>query len=488
VSSHTGEGLPELRRALAEALSAVAPRGAGAGFRLPIDRSFALLGIGCVITGTVWSGSASVGEELELLPPGLRLKIRQIQAHEQPVQTALVGQRTAVNLAGVKAHEVLRGHTLVTPGAFKAWPYLDAELYLLPSVAKPLKSFQRVRVHLGTASTFARVVLARGTVLAPGGRAFCQLRLEEPLVGARGDRFVVRQESPVVTLGGGTLLLPDAARLRSGDTARFDDLARLARGDLAETVRVIFKWSGYEPPAREALVPAAGASAHAIEDALAALIARGALAALGGGKLLERSRLEALEARIRAELDSLHRQFPAKPQFPFLQLAAASKGVPEALLAQVLGHMASAGALVEARGGFALAGRAPKLTAEETHIRAAIAAEHDAHPFSPEGPNVVAAALRLPEEKVVAQYRLLVEGGDYTQIAPGVFFRNDALERCAAAIRALAARMGAFAVKDFRDELGTSRKHAVPLLEYFDKQHLTARRPDSTRTLAPGAK
>ncbi len=484
VSSQTGEGLPQLRCTLGDALAAASSRTAGAGFRLPIDRSFVLLGIGCVITGTVWSGSASVGDEIELLPPGLRVKIRQIQAHEQPVQTALVGQRTAVNLAGVKSHEVLRGHTLVTPGAFKAWPNLDAELHLLPSSAKPLKPFQRVRIHLGTAATFARVVFARGAVLAPGDRTFCQLRLEEPLVAVRGDRFVARRESPVATLGGGTVLLPETARLRPGDAARFEDLSQLASGDLREAVRIAYKWSGNEPPAPAELVPTLGVPVAAIEQALAALRSQGAIVALPGGSYLEKSRFAALEARIRAELEALHREFPAKPQFAFLQIAAACRGVRETLLAGVLARLAAKGALAEARGGYALPGRAPTLNPEETRIRAAIAAEHDAHPCSPETPSVIAAALGLPEEKVLAQYRLLVDGGEHTQIAPGVFFRKDALAKCEAAIRALVSRMGAFAVKDFRDELGTSRKHAVPLLEYFDKQRLTARRPDSTRTLA----
>ncbi len=488
VSSQTGEGLDELRRALGAALSAVARRAAAAGFRLPIDRSFVLLGIGCVIAGTVWSGGAAVGEEIEILPPGLRAKIRHIQAHDHTVPLACTGQRTAINLGGVKAHEVLRGYTLAAPGAFKAWPHIDAALALLPSAPRPLAPFTRVRVHLGTASTFARVVLPRGTQLAPGARGVCQLRLEDPMVAARGDRFVIRRESPVATLGGGTVLLPDAARLRPGDAQRFEDLAGLDGGDLDGAVRILYKWSGHAPPAVEDLATALNEPPASIREAIARLRAQGMLAELPNGILLERGRVAALAERLRAELDLLHRGAPARPHFAFLQIAAACKGVGEPAIEGVLRLLAAQGELTETRGGFALAGRAPMLSAEESRIREAIAAEHDAHPFSPESPGAIAAALGIAENAVLAQYRLLADGGEHAQIAPGIFFRADALRKAEAAVRALVARLGAFAVKDFRDELGTSRKHAVPLLEYFDKQRLTARRPDSTRELAPGSR
>jgi selenocysteine-specific elongation factor len=485
VSAQTGAGIEELRRALGAALSAAARRGADAGFRLPIDRSFVLLGIGCVVTGTVWSGGAAVGEEAELLPPSLRVKIRQIQAHEHAVPFARAGQRTAINLGGVKAQEVLRGYTLAAPGAFRAWPHIDAALALLPSAPRPLAPFARVRVHLGTASALARVVLPRGTQLAPGARGVCQLRLEEPMVAARGDRLVIRRESPVATLGGGTVLLPDSARLRPGDAQRFQDLAGLAGGDLDDAVRVLYKWSGHAPPAVEDLAAALNEQPSSIRQAIERLRSRGALAELPNGILLEHGRAAALSERLRAELELLHRGAPARPHFTFLQIAAACKGAAEPVLEGVLRRLAAQGAIVEARGGFALAGRAPTLNPAETRIRAAIAAEHDARPFSPESPGAMAAALGCAENAVLAQYRLLVEAAEYTQIAPGIFFRADTLRKAEAAIRALAARMGAFAVKDFRDELGTSRKHAVPLLEYFDKLRVTARRPDSTRELAP---
>ncbi|MGH7309130.1 MAG: selenocysteine-specific translation elongation factor, partial [Candidatus Rokuibacteriota bacterium] len=214
VSARTGEGLPALRTALRRIGAAVPARQADQLPRLPIDRVFTVKGFGTVVTGTLMAGRVTVDDRVEIYPKGLSAKVRGLQTHGRPVTEALAGQRTAVNFQGIERVAVERGDVVGLASTLVASTLVDGTLELLADAPRPLKARDRVRFHAGTSEIMARVLLVGRPELVPGERAFARFRLEAPLVAIPGDRFVVRSYSPIVTIGGGTLLDVDPPRFR----------------------------------------------------------------------------------------------------------------------------------------------------------------------------------------------------------------------------------------------------------------------------------
>ena len=234
VSSKTGEGISELKRSLVGAAAQVNGKDATRAFRLPIDRSFSMKGFGTVVTGTLVSGSVKVGDEVELLPGGERLRVRGLQTGGQAVVQASAGQRTAVNLAGIDHSAVGRGMSLAKPGKFRTTRRMDADFLLLAG-ARTLKNRERVHLHASTTETVAEISLYGLRELAPGQSALAHVRLQDEILVTAGERFIVRQFSPVTTIGGGIVLDPLARRPLSKDTGRIKFLETLRDGNL-ETV------------------------------------------------------------------------------------------------------------------------------------------------------------------------------------------------------------------------------------------------------------
>jgi selenocysteine-specific elongation factor len=218
VSSRTGEGIEELKAALVELAASVEPKATSAVPRLPVDRAFSIRGFGTVVTGTLITGELKVGEEVEVLPGGVRSRIRNLQVHGRDTEVALAGQRTAVNLQGLNIEQVPRGSMLAPAGRLRTSSMIDARLDLLEGAAHPLAQRGRVRLHHGTAEVMARVVILRGEqsasgdeiedlrYISPGESRLVQLRLEEPIATLPGDRFIIRSYSPQVTIGGGVVI------------------------------------------------------------------------------------------------------------------------------------------------------------------------------------------------------------------------------------------------------------------------------------------
>ena len=229
VSAKTRSGLAELKKALHEAAARVTTRDSSRYFRLPIDRAFAMKGFGAVVTGTLISGSIGAGDEVELFPEDERVRVRGVESGGKAVERAMPGQRTAVNLAGIEHSELKRGMVLATPGKFRKTRRADVRLELLAS-ARKIKQGARVHFHAGTAETIAEVFFHREKELPPGGSAFASMKLQDEMLLLPGDRFIVRQFSPVLTIGGGAVLDPLARRPTRRDTGRVAYLETLERG------------------------------------------------------------------------------------------------------------------------------------------------------------------------------------------------------------------------------------------------------------------
>ncbi len=339
VSARTGEGIEELKKLLAAVAKSVTVKSGAGHLRLPIDRSFAMKGFGTVVTGTLISGSVSLEQEVEVAERGLRLRVRGLQVHGAATKRAFAGQRTAMNLAGVEAIELARGLTVIEPDRLRAWSVVDCEVELLAS-AKPLKHRAPVHFHAWTAETEAHVKLAGAGSLAiqPGGRALARIELSTPLVLLPGDRFILRQISPVVTIGGGRVIgFPtEPRRLKRAELAT--RLAELAAATPARRLELAVNDAEFG-------LDIAGAVRHTglvtpeIEAAVAATGSRLAMLSTPVKWLIGRDWLKARLERLHASVAAHHREQPLQPGLPkelfrARELTGAPDFLIDALMAQ----------------------------------------------------------------------------------------------------------------------------------------------------------
>jgi selenocysteine-specific elongation factor len=481
VSAHTGEGVEELKRLLLAQAAQPRARRQGGPFRLWVDRAFVVKGFGLVSTGTVWSGALKSGDHVELMPAGRPLRVRGLQQHGREVEKVQAGDRAALNLPGVEAGEILRGHALVVPGYFRPTQLLDARLRLLPSCPKPLETRTRVRLHLGTAEVMARVALLEEQVLEPGASALAQFRLETPLVAAWGDRFAIRRYSPPLTIGGGLLLDPQPIKHRRGEEGLREHLGALEQGDLPSVAEAMLRWAPEGARPCQALAGELGMGMEQLEKALEGLGNRVVRLQLKGQPAaIHAHPWNALRQQTEKALATFHRAEPLKAGLnrEELRRLADRRADPE-LFDQVLqalereGRLAAEGSLVRASS------HQIRFSAEEEALRRRLLDALD-RPSLAEVPDAegLSKLLQVDSRKVDALLKALMSLGAVVPLEGGLFLRAEALERVRAQLRDHLRQHGSITVAAFRDLLGANRRWALALLALFDREGLTARRGD----------
>lgn len=490
VSARTGQGLDQLKDALMKAAHATTRRKLGTTLRLPVDRVFTIKGAGTVITGTLWSGSAGVGDEVQILPEGTLTRIRSVQVHGQPLERAQAGHRTALNLNAVSTADVRPGDFLVAPGTVSATDRFDADLtYLgIPGSTKPLESGARVHVAHGTREVVGRVLFMEGTQsLAPGQHAYAQIRLDEPLPVVWGDRFVIRSYSPVYVVGGGMVLRAHPRR-----STRMDDDTRalldaLRANDANAACKAAFALKELPVTATE-LADAAGASVHDAEQALAQLEAQHRAECLPhtanrADRFATKQTMQRARSAIEKALLNFHAQNPqaagiAKDALRQASLHRADAETFDAVLADAVAH----GKAVIDGGEVShpTAGAGARKLDEQ-------AAQHlgDALAQAGQTPPTIAdliAQSGIDQSRAYRALGALEKAGAATKVNKEYYFSSDALSALEQACRSRLAS-GAASAAELRDAMGTSRKYAIPLLEYFDGKGITRREGD-LRTLA----
>ncbi len=466
VSAATGRGLGQLRELLARLAAGVRAKDAAGSFRLPIDRAFSMRGFGTVVTGTMISGAVRADDEVELHPGGRLLRVRGLQVHGAPVERAVAGERTALNLSGVEVADLARGMTLAQPGRFRSSRQVDCRLELLLS-ARPLKHRAAVHFHAWTAETLAEVRLASGSgTLQPGGRSFARLLLREPLLVLPDDRFIIRMFSPVVTIGGGTVL--DTAGPRRPASGRW---AALADGSPAERVALLVAESDFGMS-----VPDLAARTGLPEGELETLAGSGAFFLTRSPQtwLHDRSRAEAAQQRLKVTLRDFHRRNP-------LAAGMAKEDLRTQTLAGAPAFLFDA--LVERAGGIVAEGESLRLASHTISFRgdeeAALERIEDA--FRQAGLAVpatreVLAAAGVDPARARSLLDILARRGRLVRIGADLVYHASALET----LRALLTphRGERFAVPQFKEWTGVSRKYAIPLLEFLDRERVTRREGD----------
>ena len=470
VSSKTGEGLDELRRALA-GLSDRLPARAAAGLppRMPIDRVFSVRGFGTVVTGTLTSGTLRAEDELVLLPGARRVKVRGLQVHGQPRDEAAAGRRVAVNLGGVERADVARGDTLTSAGAFDVTRRFDVRLEMLAE-APPLKHGSRVRFHHGTSEVLGRVAL--------GPARFARIRLEAPAVLTRGDRFVLRAYSPPSTIGGGTVLDPSPARSPLRTAAAADRFARLD-STAADAISVFVHERGAAGLSLGEVASRAGLAASEAAERTSGLEQRGDVRVIDG-RVFEAEVLDGLEKRVLELVAAHHAGQPLSEGAPRQQIrerlfARAAPGLFE----HIVDSLVRAGRLA-GRESLAIPGAGMALSPEEARAHDALSRIYRDARLAP--PDLAGAASAAGISSALAErvLKLLVRRKTLVKL-DALYFHADALEALRREIEAMKQTSAAprVDVAAFKERFGLSRKYAIPLLEWLDRERVTRRVGDA---------
>jgi selenocysteine-specific elongation factor len=475
VSAKTGAGLEELRAALRTLAATVPQRGTEQLARLPIDRVFTIKGFGTVVTGTLAAGMLGVEDRVEVFPRGLVAKVRGLQTHGRAVERALAGQRTAVNLQGLERAAVERGDVIGHAGTLLAATLVDGTLELLADAPRPLKTRDRVRFHTGTSEIMARVLLFETTELTPGGRVFARFRLEGPLVALPGDRFVVRSYSPIVTIGGGTLLDVDPARMRLKVPARLAHLRTLETGSPEDVVEEHVRHAGMggvRLGALAARVPFGPTRSRAL---LETLLAAGRVIAVDREWFVHADSAARLRALIETTLERFHRTQPLRPGMSREELRGRGGGADERVFAHVLGVLDAEGVVRLDRDKVRLGSHEVRLSPDQRTAVDRVEREFREAEASPPSPAEALARAGVKGDEDHDLFQVLIESRRLVRVKESLFFHADALEAIQEKLVALLRERKEIGPGDIKDLLGISRKFAIPLLEFFDARRVTTR-------------
>jgi selenocysteine-specific elongation factor len=480
VSSKTGAGLAELKSALVQESNLATGKDSHGRFRLPIDRAFSIKGFGTVVTGTLLEGSVAAGDEVELFPDKTRLRVRGVQSGGKATERAGAGQRTAINLAGIEHTAVKRGMVLAVPGRFRSTHRLDVRLELLGS-APVLKQRAKVHFHCGTFETIAEVRVHGAVELRGGESAFAHLRLQEPAIVLPADHFIVRQFSPVVTIGGGIVLDNLARRPAAKDTGRIQFLETLEKWDKQErlhamTVRALFGLRHDEIAAR------AGWTDDAIRAVARNEEERGRLKIVSQSPLLlvGQQLFTELQQRITATLEAFHKENPLSGGIAREELRAKSgRRLKPEIFRAALEQLAKEQKLVLQGEAVKRAGAEVTLSPEEQRARDQIETAFASAGLAVPPVKDVLAQLAVETRRAEKLLQLLLKEKRLLRVSADLIFHANALQEMRQKVAGYKkAKSERISVPAFKELAGVSRKYAIPLLEYLDRERVTRRAGD----------
>lgn len=481
VSARTGQGLQDLLEALRELLEQTEPRPDRGRPRLWVDRVFTISGFGTVVTGTLVDGNLTVGQEVEIMPRGLKARIRGLQTHKKKIERAVPGSRVAINLSGVSKNDLARGDLVTTPGWLRPTLLVDVRLDYLADAPRLLKHNTRLKLFCGAAEVMARVRLLGQETLAPGASGWVQLELGEPLPLVRGDRFIVRTPSPPATVGGGVVVDPNPGRKhRRFRPEVISRLETLAQGTPAEVLLQVLERRGPLPVGD---LPEVSGLGEAAPGALEELLARGDAVVLGAGRAVRGNPLVAsrgwwamMTGRMEEELAAYHRRYPLRPGMGREGLRSALRLDPRifnGLMAQAAGE----GLVADEGAAVRLTNHEIRLNPEQQRAVDDLLARFRHAPYTP--PSVKESVAAVGEEVLT----VLLAQGDLVQVSPDVLFLPTTYEEMVRRIRARMQQNGSITLAQTRDLFHTSRKYAQALLEHLDEIGVT-RRVGDERVLA----
>ena len=483
VSAYTGQGIPELRQALKELVQKAAEKNMRTPFRLPIDRVFSVDGFGTVVTGTLIEGSVSNGDMAEILPGGVQARVRNLQVHDRDVETAYAGQRVAINLAGVKKADLGRGDVIAWPGSVRTSLMLDARLQNLKNSQRTILSGSQVHLYHGSAVRLCKVVLLDRDALQPGESCYAQLRLTEEIAAKRGDRFVIRFYSPLETIGGGVVLDDLPRRHKRGDQAVLEALAIRESGSGDDQLVQLVAEHGHSLPTLEKLAAPQNLDREELGRSLEELTSAGKVLQPLPGRYLAASVFDAIWDSCRGLLEQYHRQNPLHAGMKVAELRQKLlKNTDQAVADAILAALAREGKIKAVADRYALADFAVHLTKRQSAIREKLLQTYRKAGLEVPGLDEVIASFPPAEQGDCRQVvESLVSGGGLVMLTPQLCLHSQVYAQVCDKTRDFMVEHQELTLAEFRDLLGTSRKYALAVLEYYDKNKILKKDGDVRR-------
>ena len=474
VSAVTGQGIDALRALIVEKARTAANRNLSRPFRIPLDRVFSVEGFGSVATGTLIEGSLSEGSEVEIYPSGQRLKVRKIQVHGEAVDTGWAGQRVAVNLAGAKRSEVRRGDTLAAAGSMQNARMIDAKVCALASSKRTLKNGSRLHFFHGARNVLCKLILLNCDNLEAGQEAYAQLRFTQDIAVKKGDRFVLRFYSPIETVGGGVVLDPSPQKHRRNDERVVEALSIREMGSASETLlQAILEASPKYPQAAE-IQRQLAMDGKTFHDTLESLIAEGSVVRLSAKTVVAAAFRDTLGVRLTQILREYHATNPLQVGMRRDELRGRlMPGLEKSLADRMLALFEQEGLIAASGTKIALSGFSVEYSESDKRLLAEIETHLRASEFTP--PSQEDFYALYPKEKAVLKriFEALLDAGSLIMVAPQMVFLRETVEKAWEMVEAFIRQHGQITVAQFRDMIGASRKYALALLEYFDRQSWT---------------
>ncbi|MEW6410695.1 MAG: selenocysteine-specific translation elongation factor [Nitrospirota bacterium] len=476
VSSKTGQNIELLQETIRKMALETPPKSTDGLFRLPVDRVFTMKGFGTVVTGTLLSGKIPVGDTVEILPGRIKTKVRGIQSHNIKVQEAFAGQRTALNLQGIEKEEIVRGDAVTLPGMMTPTFMLDASFHLLKD-SPPLKNRTRIRLHIGTSEAIGRILILDRDEIAPGESSYIQLRVESPVIALSGDHFIIRRYSPLQTLGGGMILEPLAKKHKRGEEKILYGLKILEYGNLEEKFSYKINTSGVSGISLSNLRGWIDAENTAIKNALISLSNRGEIILIDKDDeiYLHIVVFNHLKDAVLSAIEIFHRENPLKPGMSKEGLKGIFKEGSIKVMNRVLYELERTGKISVEKELVRLSTFMVTLEERQDAIKEKILRAIMEGGTQPPMKEEMESTLNISHQNVADILKLLTRDGLIVRINDSLYFHVDVFNDVLNKLKEFFKQKKEITVAEFRDMINTSRKYAVPLIEYLDTTRVTLR-------------
>lgn len=486
VSAYTGEGIPELSALLRQMVNQVSTKSMRVPFRLPVDRVFSVDGFGTVVTGTLIEGCVSEGEPAILLPSGTETKIRNLQVHGQTVPTAYAGQRVAINLAGLKKSHIRRGDTVAPPQTVRCSRMLDVRLRSLASSGRSIKNGMQVHLFHGAAVLMAKISLLDREVLSPGDSCYAQIRMGEEIASKNGDHFVIRFLSPLETIGGGVILDDCPPRHPRNSPGVLEALKIKESGSAGDRVlQSVAEFGQTLPSLQQIAKKLALEETEPLSEELRTLRDRGQALEILPGRYVASSVVDMVWQEGQGILQQYHQKNPLHGGMKAAELRqklfrALDQSCADALLAELCRE----GMVAEQGGYYRIAGFQVQLTKRQSSIRERLLQYYETAGIQPETVEEVLGGFPAKEQGDCKQVlESLVTGGELVMISPQLYFTRATFDQVCQKVRDHFAQEETLTLAQLRDHLNTSRKFALAILEYYDRNRVTKKEEDARRLI-----
>lgn len=477
-SAVSGQGRDTFIQTVEKISRDISPRSSAGLFRLPIDRVFSMKGFGTVITGTLASGKVNVGDRVMIYPSDQISKVRGLQVHNQSVQTAVAGMRTAINFQGLDKTAVNRGDVVAAVDTLTTSYMVDIRLHYLASNPKALKNRRKVRFHSGTNEILGTVVLLDRDEIEPGQTAFVQIRLDEPVTLVRDDACVLRSYSPVRTIGGGKVINPIPVKHKRNRPDVIEQLAKLAETDPEELVQLQISTCGFKGCSHKHLRQAVNLADKPLDATLQALMSRQQVLLVDKEKriYIHQSPLQTLQGLIRDQLGAYHKAHPLKEGMPKEELKSKlPTGMDNKLFTMILNLLGKSRDIVQQEDLIRLADHQVSMGLDQETLSRQIQDIYLKNGITPPYFKEVRTRLDAPAEQIDQVLALLVDKGILVKVKEDFYYHRDPLEDLKKKLVDYLVANEEISTPQVKDMTGASRKFVIPLIEYFDNIQLTLR-------------